>query len=200
MHFLGGMHCFLCLKLNCLVFNLWKTCIRMIWILLKYLLHVKSFLKMVTIGIMNSCLKQINCVCLSVPLKICLWLNHMRGVWWVILGFKRLCTFCKSISFSLKWNMMCISFVITALCVNRINLRLSLMDYILLCMFLNILGLTFLWTLLWGCQKQRMERILCLWLLTGFLKWHTSYLARRWMMLVMWLNYFSRKYWNFMDY
>ena len=32
----------------------------------------KSFLKMVTIGIMDSCLKQINCVCLSFPLESCL--------------------------------------------------------------------------------------------------------------------------------
>jgi len=148
---------------------------------------------MVTIGIMVSCLKQIKCVCLSIPLESCLWLNHMRGVWWVILVFKRLWKFCKSISFGLVWNVMCISFMITAFCVKRLNLRLSLMDYILLCMFLNMLGLTFLWTFLWGCLKQRMERIMCLWLLIGFLKWHTSYLARRWMMFVLWLTCFSRK-------
>jgi len=187
------MHCFLCLKINYLVLNLWKTSIRMMWILLKYLLHVKIFLKMVTIGIMDSCLKQINCVCLSVPLESCLWLNHMRGVWWVILGCKRLWTFCKRNYFGLIWNVMCISFVITAMCVKRLYLRLSLMDYILLCVFLNILGLKFLWTLLWGSLKQRIERIMCFWLLIGFLKWHTSYLARRGMMLAMWLTYFSRK-------
>ena len=48
--------------------------------LLKYMLHVKSVLKMVTIGIMDSCLNQINCVCLSVPLESCLGLNHMKVV------------------------------------------------------------------------------------------------------------------------
>src|SRR4030066_125968 len=91
-------------------------------------------------------------------------------------------------------------FVKDALCVKNPSQKLCLMVCIPLCLCLNFLGLTFPWTLFWGCLEQEMEKILFLWLLTGFQRWHILFHAKRWMMLVTLLIYSLKKWCAFMAY
>lgn len=74
------------------------------------------------------------------------------------------------------------------------------MDFILLCLSLIFLGLTYLWTLFQGCLRQGMARIPSLWRCIGSLRWHSSYQARNLMMLAMLLTCYLKKWCISMDY
>ena len=154
MHFQEGMFYSLLLKLNSLGLSTLKNCMTMIQILLLNILHVYILLKMGSFGIMTICSKKKRlCVPKGSIRRFLVKEAHAEG----LMGHFGVQKTLNMLQEHFYWPHMkhdvhklcehCISFVNSALFVSTQSLRSCLMDFILLFLFLNILGLIYLWIL-----------------------------------------------------